>query len=224
MSIWRTIPGFPGYAISDKGELVSPSRHALTRLGFKKNYYSLKRRDGTLTQVRIDVLLKKAMKSGRVVPDPIEKKPCAEEAAAVEYMPDGFVPIPTLAPFCIDRHGTVWNSSTKGYLKLHPDMRVRLSFNGRGAHYAIGKLLDMTFGPGAAEAANLQQRRPYIRSAWDEYGPLSSARYGEPRPKRHCHDCGAPTNDYRCQKCRDLWRRKHCVTNTAENGGDFDSL
>lgn len=34
-------------------------------------------------------------------------------------------------------------------------------------------------------------------------------------PGRVCHDCGTPTPDYRCQKCRDAWRRKHCVEGAA---------
>lgn len=29
--------------------------------------------------------------------------------------------------------------------------------------------------------------------------------------KRHCHDCGTPTYNYRCDKCREKWQRLHNV-------------
>jgi len=32
---------------------------------------------------------------------------------------------------------------------------------------------------------------------------------------RRCHDCGKPTADYRCAKCRALWRKKHHVQPSA---------
>ena len=30
-----------------------------------------------------------------------------------------------------------------------------------------------------------------------------------PTPNRKCHDCGAPTWDYRCPVCQDAWKLKH---------------
>lgn len=37
---------------------------------------------------------------------------------------------------------------------------------------------------------------------------------------RKCHDCGKPTNDYRCEKCRDKWKRKYgvIIRNAVEDG------
>lgn len=32
-----------------------------------------------------------------------------------------------------------------------------------------------------------------------------------PPPNRKCHDCGAPTSDYRCDKCKARWRAKNGV-------------
>ena len=32
-----------------------------------------------------------------------------------------------------------------------------------------------------------------------------------PRFQRRCHDCGRPTNNYRCNYCLEIWRRKHGV-------------
>lgn len=30
-------------------------------------------------------------------------------------------------------------------------------------------------------------------------------------PLRHCHDCGQPTRDYRCAKCRRKFARRYMV-------------
>ena len=32
---------------------------------------------------------------------------------------------------------------------------------------------------------------------------------------RRCHDCGRPTNDFRCYRCRIAWREKHGVQRDA---------
>lgn len=51
--------------------------------------------------------------------------------------------------------------------------------------------------------------------------------YNEPpcqvKPKRKCHDCGKPTNDYRCYKCLAKWRIKHGVSPNAVENGNFSS-
>ena len=36
------------------------------------------------------------------------------------------------------------------------------------------------------------------------------------RTSRVCHDCGKPTNDYRCPRCLRKWRRKNDVLGTAD--------
>lgn len=39
--------------------------------------------------------------------------------------------------------------------------------------------------------------------------------------KRQCHDCGRPTNNYRCPRCLSKWRIKHGVAaNPADDGDD----
>lgn len=40
-----------------------------------------------------------------------------------------------------------------------------------------------------------------------------------PPPTRKCHDCGAPTDNYRCKKCLAKWRSKHAV---SYDGCDVD--
>ena len=41
--------------------------------------------------------------------------------------------------------------------------------------------------------------------------------------KRKCHDCGAPTWDYRCQECQSKWRTKYDVPQNSD-GNAFDIL
>ena len=36
-----------------------------------------------------------------------------------------------------------------------------------------------------------------------------------PKPKRKCHDCGRPTDDYRCPVCLRKWRQKNGVSESA---------
>ena len=40
-----------------------------------------------------------------------------------------------------------------------------------------------------------------------------------PPPTRKCHDCGAPTDNYRCKKCLEKWRAKNAV---SYSGCDID--
>lgn len=44
------------------------------------------------------------------------------------------------------------------------------------------------------------------------------------KAKRKCHDCGMATWDYRCEKCRDKWRKKHKVTSDAIEQDRFYSI
>ena len=204
--IWRTIPGFPGYAISDEGDLVSPTRKRLSRCGPDKNTYHIKPRTGAIRKRSVAFLLE-AAKRGRIVDDPLKRTP-----------PEGFVAIPNLPPFYINRKGRVWNNKTgKEYTWLYvrpgsKSPRVRLG----DPWYSISTLLEMTFGHGAYIEAGL----PPPRGTEDE---LMSHKYDDPKPSRRCHDCGKPTNNYRCFRCRRKWRQKHDVM-LVENGGDIESV
>lgn len=80
MSEWRTIPGYPGYVISDDGVLVSPLGRVCKRIGDGglENAYHIKNRRGKGTTKRIHLLLEMAQKKGEVMPDPIKiKEDCA---------------------------------------------------------------------------------------------------------------------------------------------------
>lgn len=39
---------------------------------------------------------------------------------------------------------------------------------------------------------------------------------------RKCHDCGKATYNYRCDKCKEKWKKKHHVEEDEENQGGFD--
>ena len=205
MSVWRTIPGFPGYLISDEGEVVSPMKTVLRPFGDNKDTFCLKNRDGMQRKRRVADLLKMSRR-GRVVEAPMVRTP-----------PKGFEPIPDKAPFFIDRRGRVWNGKTgKEYAWTYvragsKSPRVRLM----DATHPVAALLELTFGEDAAVAAGLPSPRRVDVSDLEKYGTL--------QPSRRCHDCGRPTDDYRCPACRGIWRRKHSVA-TVENGGDFDTL
>ena len=73
MSEWRTIPGLPGYLISDEGSLISPMGRRCTRIGPLGNQYNVKNSDGTRSKVTAESLLKKA-KRGKIVPPPIDEE------------------------------------------------------------------------------------------------------------------------------------------------------
>lgn len=53
--------------------------------------------------------------------------------------------------------------------------------------------------------------------------PLETApepEWSDVAPQRKCHDCGAPTSDYRCPACRAEWRRKNGVPLDADESGE----
>lgn len=47
---------------------------------------------------------------------------------------------------------------------------------------------------------------------------IRSASKFTPPPSRRCHDCGKPTNDYRCEACHKKWMEKHHVSTYAWEG------
>lgn len=38
--------------------------------------------------------------------------------------------------------------------------------------------------------------------------------------RRHCHDCGRITTDYRCSDCLKVWRARHNVSSGAYYSAD----
>ena len=74
MSEWRTIPGYPGYVISDDGVLVSPQGRLCKRLGDIENAYHVRDRTGKSTTKRIYLLLEIACENGEIVPNPLKNE------------------------------------------------------------------------------------------------------------------------------------------------------
>ena len=199
---WRTIPGFPGYVINDDGDIINRTGYMLTRTGRKKDAYFLVHPDGKTAWARIPNLMRSALEAGTVVSTP--------QVPVSGKMPDECVPIPGLSPYCINREGNVWNSATKKTLIWQDKHNARSPyvtlFNRKKA---VNMLLEITFGKGAAEAAGLSPWEPRACSTGDRDEASLSRESVTLRPKRRCHDCGRPTNDYRCSDCRAKWRRKY---------------
>jgi len=63
-----------------------------------------------------------------------------------------------------------------------------------------------------AECRRIDQERGRGKSAAPQTPRVTSTGEGPDRPlgaMRRCHDCGSPTWDYRCPKCRAKWRAKN---------------
>lgn len=72
MEEWRTIPGFPGYVISDDGVLVSPHGRLISPVGAQGNQYNVTPPEGERKKLTRECLLKMA-KKGVAVPTPVIK-------------------------------------------------------------------------------------------------------------------------------------------------------
>lgn len=59
-----------------------------------------------------------------------------------------------------------------------------------------------------------EDRLPAVRSR-PESGAVD--RRGNP-VRRRCHDCGRPTSDYRCPKCRQKWKVLHGLCHKPRSG------
>lgn len=62
---------------------------------------------------------------------------------------------------------------------------------------SVNVLLEETFGPGAAEVAGLP--KPDLERVRNSRKARTVGR--KPHGRRVCHDCGRPTNNYRCDRC-----------------------
>ncbi len=66
--------------------------------------------------------------------------------------------------------------------------------------------------------ATVSERREKMRRLLEDVPGAATRPRGRPRGRtakatgsRACHDCGAPTTDYRCRACRAAWRIRHGV-------------
>lgn len=194
---WRDVPGFPGYQVSERGKLRKASGYELGRRGTR---YVLSR-GGVLVRLTPQELVALAWPPAaapapeaqvQYAPAPMEPEAPASTVTTGQEPLEGFVPVPGAGGYHINRAGELINSRGK---------MLRL---GKRNYYALGhskvsvsRLLDLTFGEGAAVAAGYPEPKRGApagqkRAAMQDYGAHA---------QRRCHDCGKPTNNYRCDAC-----------------------
>lgn len=201
---WRDVPGYPGYQVNQHGKLRKKTGYEPPMNGKRYALY----RDGVrraMTPAELIALAwpPAAPEPAQEAPAPAEPETPASPAAHApakttgREIPEGFVPVPGSGGYRINRAGELINARGK---------RHRLD---KRNYYALGhskvsvsRLLYLTFGPGAATAAGYPEPEPLDtarqkRAAMQDYGAHC---------QRHCHDCGRPTNNYRCNACWALLR------------------
>ena len=125
----------------------------------------------------------------------------------------------------VNRSGDVRNVSTGHLVRARqesgracPAVTATLA-NGQARSAQLNMLLEETFGPGAAEAGGLPA--PNMARALRARERIEQNR-GKPRGrangKRPCHDCGRPTNDYRCASCWEKLRGYASAEGRLEEG------
>lgn len=133
--------------------------------------------------------------------------------------------IESLPGFQINRQGEIRDISGNKPVNIRYRSDTRAAFvtvictNGQRISRTVAVLLHETFGPGAATDAGYKEpditRMKASRKAWarQEKNHGGKVRYSEGQiPRRKCHDCGAPTVDYRCTSCRKKWLKQHSVS------------
>ena len=196
---WRDVPGYPGYQVNARGRLRKVSGYELSRCGTR---YVLSC-DGVLTRLTSQELVALAWvpegepaaparpvpKAAPVAPAPMEKPR--------KTVPEGFVPVRGYPGYHINREGIGLGRSGQP-LKVHrPEEHAGGSYAVGHTSVWIARLLELAFGAGAAVAAGYPAPKPkrQSRTGVRRFGTGASLR---------CHDCGRPTNDYRCPAC---WAR-----------------
>lgn len=187
---WRDVPGFPGYQVSEKGKLRKDSGYELAMCGRKY----VMRWWGGVKRLTKEELLALAWPADNAQPvNILPEKPKAEKAEP--FPPDGFEPIADYPGYYLNRQGAL----------LRPNGRIcQPRPKGRGAPYhflsntsrSAAILLHLTFGPGAASAQGWPEP-DMVKSV----AAFKAVRRQGNSSQRRCHDCGKPTDNYRCSAC-----------------------
>lgn len=74
------------------------------------------------------------------------------------------------------------------------------------------------FGGRVRKYCSVECRKKAI-NAYSAQRSIEISRDLLPPPTRRCHDCGAPTDNYRCEACLAKWRAKHGV---PPDGGEME--
>ncbi|MBU1002765.1 MAG: hypothetical protein KKE73_09605 [Proteobacteria bacterium] len=173
---WKTIPGFPAYEINKRGRIrKADTRYVLSPKGAKVQLWSA----GVAFSFTVADLIAQAF---------------AEE---------DWRPVSHLPGHEINRQGDVRRIKDQVLLKhnqggFHKVPYVQGQTPDGPKAGTINVLLEEAFGEGAAEAAGFP--RPDLSRV--ERGRAARQRgKRDTKPKRVCHDCGRPTDNYRCSHC-----------------------
>lgn len=195
------IPTAPAYEINRRGQVRKRDTHY--RITARRRRVRLWLDSGYLT-VNPRVLAAELF----AVPNAYETaKPVQEpvDVASHEQADDVWRPCTDLPGLEICRSGEVRHASTgepvrtlRSAAYAHPYVHTRV--NGKSVHRAIHVLLEEAFGPGSAAAAGF----PVPDMAHVHALRAALQKRAAPRGSRTCHDCGTPTDNYRCNAC---WKR-----------------
>ncbi|HEU6435843.1 MAG TPA: hypothetical protein VE028_00130 [Nitratidesulfovibrio sp.] len=217
---WKQIPAAPAYEINQRGQVrkrdthyrIAPRRHRV-RLWRGSGYLIVNPRALAAELFTAPETTEAAVadpESVNTAPadtNPVEADQAAPDEPEKQAEPQSHAwrPCVGLPGYEINRSGEVREANSCRMLPPrvqgdHPVPYVYVTVRGRGTGRKVHVLLEETFGPGAASAAgyptpDLVQVRA-LRDALQ--------RRGLPRGSRACHDCGKPTDNYRCNAC---WKR-----------------
>lgn len=223
---WKQIPAAPAYEINRRGQvrrrdtryrIVNRCRRVRLWLGDR---YILVDHRALATEL---FAAPEPMESAQTPPEPMDlvptvstsmeteatapdvEAPAADGETAPERTDGVWLPCAGLPVFEICRSGEVRHARTgepvrtlRSAAYAHPYVHTRI--NGKSAHRAINVLLEETFGSGSAAAAGFTV--PDLAHVHALRAALRKRT--TPRGSRACHDCGKPTDNYRCNAC---WKR-----------------
>lgn len=216
---WKQIPAAPAYEINRRGQVRKRDTHY--RITARRHRVRLWLGSGCLTvnpralaaelftapdTHEVAQAMQEPMDLVPTVPALVKTEaPSAVGETAPEQADDVWRPCTDLPGLEICRSGEVRHVSTgepartlRSAAYAHPYVHTRV--NGKSVHRAINVLLEEAFGPGSAAAAGFTV--PDMAHVHALRAALRKRT--TPRGSRACHDCGTPTDNYRCNAC---WRR-----------------
>lgn len=147
----------------------------------------------------------KPVEADQAAPDVPEKQAEPDTATPATSRGRDWRPCVGVPGYEINRRGDVRSAIAcrilpQRYQGDHPVPYVYVTVRGNGTARKIHVMLEETFGPGAAAAAGYPTPDLAQVSGIRDAARLRQERGGN----RHCHDCGKPTYNYRCNRC---WKR-----------------
>lgn len=146
-----------------------------------------------------------------------------------------FRPIPNMESFEISNHGRVRrrapgkNNASIG--RLYPPYRngskiyYTIYSNHKKVHFRLDKLMNQVwpgwYDPDYFTWEWMEDMREQIKEE-NNPGGDGLERDIELTPRRKCHDCGRPTNNYRCETCWEALRDNADIYTQSEYGYDVE--